>query len=209
MSYNTYFGASGGSTTVRRRLVPDMTTVIQWESEGDNVRQYQQRLVELELSEQQICDREIQPEDRGGDEGLPDDERLEGGRRGGPQSLKLIYSGDALDANGVRVGDKLSSASDTVTVSDVLTASMKRRTGAAGAEPIGGTGVPVRLFYKRRLRRGDGAGRSAVSAGERADGGRRGGQRHAVAAVRQQRGDGAQVARASADNSERQSAEYA
>ena len=42
----------------------------------------------------------------------------------GPQSLKLIYSGDALDANGVRVGDKLSSASDTVTVSDVLTAGM-------------------------------------------------------------------------------------
>ena len=42
----------------------------------------------------------------------------------GPQSLKLIYSNDALDANGVRVGDKLSSASDTVTVSDVLTAGM-------------------------------------------------------------------------------------
>ena len=30
------------------------------------------------LSEQQIWDRQIQPEDRGGDEGLPDDERLEG-----------------------------------------------------------------------------------------------------------------------------------
>ena len=47
VSYNAYFGASGGSTTVSPTAVPDMTTVIQWESEGDNVRQYQQRLVEL------------------------------------------------------------------------------------------------------------------------------------------------------------------
>ena len=47
VSYNAYFGASGGSTTVSTTAVPDMTTVIQWESEGDNVRQYQQRLVEL------------------------------------------------------------------------------------------------------------------------------------------------------------------
>ena len=49
---------------------------------------------------------------------------LEGGRRGGAAVPKVIYSGDALDANGVRAGDKLSSASDTVTVSDVLTAGM-------------------------------------------------------------------------------------
>ena len=139
MSYNTYFGASGGSTTVRRRAIADMTTVIQWESEGDNVRQYQQRLVELELSEQQICDREIQPEDRGGDEGLPDDERLEGGRRGGPQSLKLIYSGDALDANGVRVGDK---AVDCIGYRDgIRRADFVNIAAATGGGPIGGAGV--------------------------------------------------------------------
>ena len=33
VSYNAYFGASGGSTTVSPTAVPDMTTVIQWESE--------------------------------------------------------------------------------------------------------------------------------------------------------------------------------
>ena len=32
VSYNAYFGASGGSTTVSPTAVPDMTTVIQcWE----------------------------------------------------------------------------------------------------------------------------------------------------------------------------------
>ena len=103
------------------------------------------------LSEQQICDRQIQPEDRGGDEGLPDDERLEGGRRGGaavPQAdlfgrragrKRRARRGQAVERIGYRDGIRRADGGH------------ERRTGAAGAEPIGGTGVPVRLFYKRRL----------------------------------------------------------
>ena len=162
VSYNAYFGASGGSTTVSPTAVPDMTTVIQWESEGDNVRQYQQRLVELGYLNSKYVTGKFNQKTVEATKAFQTMNDLKVDGAAGPQSLKLIYSGDALDANGVRVRDKLSSASDTVTVSDVLTAGMS-----------------------------DVAGRSAVSAGERADGGRRGGQRHAVAAVRQQRGDGA------------------
>lgn len=127
VSYNAYFGssgngASGGTTTVAPTPVPDMTTVIQWESEGDNVRQYQQRLVELGYLDSKSVTGKFNQKTVEATKAFQTMNDLKVDGAAGPQSLKLIYSGDALDANGVRVGDKLGSASDTVTVSDVLTA---------------------------------------------------------------------------------------
>ena len=114
---------------------------------------------------------------------------------------------DELDANGVRVGDKLSSASDTVVVSDVLTAGMsgeqvrqvQSRLAALGylsASFISGaydeaTAQAVRQFQQANGLNADGAAGSATQS-----------RLYASNAVT------AQVARASADNSERQSAEY-
>ena len=107
----------------------------------------------------------------------------------------------------MRVGDKLSSASDTVTVSDVLTAGMsgeqvrqvQSRLAALGylsASFISGaydeaTAQAVRQFQQANGLRADGAAGSATQS-----------RLYASNAVT------AQVARASADNSERQSAEY-
>ena len=107
----------------------------------------------------------------------------------------------------MRVGDKLSSASDTVTVSDVLTAGMsgeqvrqvQSRLAALGylsASFINGaydeaTAQAVRQFQQANGLTADGAAGSATQS-----------RLYASNAVT------AQVARASADNSERQSAEY-
>ena len=107
----------------------------------------------------------------------------------------------------MRVGDKLSSASDTVTVSDVLTAGMsgeqvrqvQSRLAALGylsASFISGaydeaTAQAVRQFQQANGLTADGAAGSATQS-----------RLYASNAVT------AQVARASADNSERQSAEY-
>ena len=207
VSYNAYFGASGGSTTVSPTAVPDMTTVIQWESEGDNVRQYQQRLVELGYLNSKYVTGKFNQKTVEATKAFQTMNDLKVDGAAGPQSLKLIYSGDALDANGVRVGDKLSSASDTVTVSDVLTAGMsgeqvrqvQSRLAALGylsASFISGaydeaTAQAVRQFQQANGLTADGAAGSATQS-----------RLYASNAVT------AQVARASADNSERQSAEY-
>ena len=105
VSYNAYFGASGGSTTVSPTAVPDMTTVIQWESEGDNVRQYQQRLVELGYLNSKYVTGKFNQKTVEATKAFQTMNDLKVDGAAGPQSLKLIYSGDALDANGVRVGD--------------------------------------------------------------------------------------------------------
>ena len=207
VSYNAYFGASGGSTTVSPTAVPDMTTVIQWESEGDNVRQYQQRLVELGYLNSKYVTGKFNQKTVEATKAFQTMNDLKVDGAAGPQSLKLIYSGDALDANGVRVGDKLSNASDTVTVSDVLTAGMsgeqvrqvQSRLAALGylsASFISGaydeaTAQAVRQFQQANGLTADGAAGSATQS-----------RLYASNAVT------AQVARASADNSERQSAEY-
>ena len=207
VSYNAYFGASGGSTTVSPTAVPDMTTVIQWESEGDNVRQYQQRLVELGYLNSKYVTGKFNQKTVEATKAFQTMNDLKVDGAAGPQSLKLIYSGDALDANGVRVGDKLSSASDTVTVSAVLTAGMsgeqvrqvQSRLAALGylsASFISGaydeaTAQAVRQFQQANGLTADGAAGSATQS-----------RLYASNAVT------AQVARASADNSERQSAEY-
>lgn len=207
VSYNAYFGTSGGSTTVSPTAVPDMTTVIQWESEGDNVRQYQQRLVELGYLNSKYVTGKFNQKTVEATKAFQTMNDLKVDGAAGPQSLKLIYSNDALDANGVRVGDKLSSASDTVTVSDVLTAGMsgeqvrqvQSRLAALGylsASFISGaydeaTAQAVRQFQQANGLTADGAAGSATQS-----------RLYASNAVT------AQVARASADNSERQSAEY-
>ena len=211
VSYNEYFGSSGGTssgtTTATPTPVPDMTTVIQWASEGDNVRQYQQRLVELGYLDSKSVTGKFDQKTVDATKAFQTMNDLKVDGAAGPQSLKLIYSGDALDANGVRVGDKLGSASDTVTVSDVLTAGMsgeqvrqvQSRLAALGylsASFISGTyddatAQAVRQFQQANGLTADGTAGSATQS-----------RLYASGAVT------AQVAKASADNSERQSAEY-
>ena len=211
VSYNEYFGSSGGTssgtTTATPTPVPDMTTVIQWASEGDNVRQYQQRLVELGYLDSKSVTGKFDQKTVDATKAFQTMNDLKVDGAAGPQSLKLIYSNDALDANGVRVGDKLGSASDTVTVSDVLTAGMsgeqvrqvQSRLAALGylsASFISGTyddatAQAVRQFQQANGLTADGTAGSATQS-----------RLYASGAVT------AQVAKASADNSERQSAEY-
>ena len=211
VSYNEYFGSSGGTssgtTTATPTPVPDMTTVIQWASEGDNVRQYQQRLVELGYLDSKSVTGKFDQKTVDATKAFQTMNDLKVDGAAGPQSLKLIYSNDALDANGVRVGDKLGSASDTVAVSDVLTAGMsgeqvrqvQSRLAALGylsASFISGTyddatAQAVRQFQQANGLTADGTAGSATQS-----------RLYASGAVT------AQVAKASADNSERQSAEY-
>ena len=211
VSYSEYFGSSestsGGTTTVTPTAVPDMTTVIQWESEGDNVRQYQQRLVELGYLDSKSVTGKFNQKTVEATKAFQTMNDLKVDGAAGPQSLKLIYSNDALDANGVRVGDRLGSASDAVAVSDVLTAGMsgeqvrqvQSRLAALGylsASFISGTyddatAQAVRQFQQANGLTADGTAGSATQS-----------RLYASGAVT------AQVAKASADNSERQSAEY-
>ena len=124
-----YGGSSGGSSS--SGFVPSATAtpkpntdiVIQWESEGDDVRQYQQRLVELGyLSSKYVTGKFNQPTVEA-TKAFQTMNGLKVDGAAGPQSLKLIYSNDALNADGVRVGDLLMSSSGTG-VSEVLTAGM-------------------------------------------------------------------------------------
>ena len=124
-----YGGSSGGSpssgsspaATATPR--PNTDIVIQWESEGDDVRQYQQRLVELGyLSSKYVTGKFNQPTVEA-TKAFQTMNGLKVDGAAGPQSLKLIYSNDALNADGVRVGNLLMSSSGTG-VSEVLTAGM-------------------------------------------------------------------------------------
>ena len=214
VSYSAYFGSSGSESTgstggnyVEPTSVPDTTTVIQWESEGANVRQYQARLAELGYLNSKEVNGRFRQTTVDATKAFQRMNNLKVDGAAGPQSLKLIYSGDALDANGVRVGDKLGSASDTVTVSDVLTAGMsgeqvrqvQSRLAALGylsASFISGTyddatAQAVRQFQQANGLTADGTAGSATQS-----------RLYANNAVT------AQVAKASADNGERQSAEY-
>lgn len=214
MSYNAYFGssgngASGGTTTVAPTPVPDMTTVIQWESEGDNVRQYQQRLVELGYLDSKSVTGKFNQKTVEATKAFQTMNDLKVDGAAGPQSLKLIYSGDALDANGVRVGDKLGSASDTVTVSDVLTAGMSGEQVRQVQSRLAGTGATWSAsFISGTYDDATAQAVRAVSAGQRADGGRHGREAPRSHGLYANNAVTAQVAKASADNGERQSAEY-
>ena len=124
-----YGGSSGGSSSSGSSPAatatprPNTDIVIQWESEGDDVRQYQQRLVELGyLSSKYVTGKFNQPTVEA-TKAFQTMNGLKVDGAAGPQSLKLIYSNDALNADGVRAGDLLMSSSGTG-VSEVLTAGM-------------------------------------------------------------------------------------
>ncbi len=124
-----YGGSSGGSSSsgsvpsATATPKPNTDIVIQWESESDDVRQYQQRLVELGyLSSKYVTGKFNQPTVEA-TKAFQTMNGLKVDGAAGPQSLKLIYSNDALNADGVRVGDLLMSSSGTG-VSEVLTAGM-------------------------------------------------------------------------------------
>ena len=124
-----YGGSSGGSSSsgsvpsATATPRPNTDIVIQWESEGDDVRQYQQRLVELGyLNSKYVTGKFNQPTVEA-TKAFQTMNGLKVDGAAGPQSLKLIYSNDALNADGVRVGDLLMSSSGTG-VSEVLTAGM-------------------------------------------------------------------------------------
>ena len=124
-----YGGSSGGSSSSGSSPAatatprPNTDIVIQWESEGDDVRQYQQRLVELGyLNSKYVTGKFNQPTVEA-TKAFQTMNGLKVDGAAGPQSLKLIYSNDALNADGVRVGDLLMSSSGTG-VSEVLTAGM-------------------------------------------------------------------------------------
>ena len=108
VAYAEYFGGASEQETEKKpepTAVPDMETVIQWESEGENVRQYQQRLVELGyLSKKYVTGVFNQPTvDATKAFQRMNDLKVDGAA--GPQSLKLIYSDKALNASGDLPGD--------------------------------------------------------------------------------------------------------
>ena len=214
VTYSEYFGSgasSGGSTgssggTVSATPKPNTDIVIQWESEGEDVRQYQQRLVELGYLEQKYVTGKFNQQTVLATKAFQTMNDLKVDGAAGPQSLKLIYSDDALDANGVRAGSKTSQNTDTV-VSDVLTAGMSgeqvralqsrlAELGYLSSSFVSGvydaaTQQAVRQFQTANGLTADGAAGSATQS-----------RLYASGAVT------AQVARVSGDNSARQSEEY-
>lgn len=215
VAYDEYFGSGAGkdsgtasSAAATATPVPNTNIVIQWESEGDDVTQYQQRLVELGyLDKKYVTGKFNQPTvDATKAFQTMNDLKVDGAA--GPQSLKLIYSNDALDANGARYGDTLSSASDTNTiVADVLTAGMSgeqvrqvqsrlAELGYLSASFVSGvydtaTQQAVREFQSANGLTADGAAGSSTQSKLYATG---------VVTV--------QVARVAGDNTSRQSEEY-
>ena len=114
---------SGSTATPAPTREPNMDIVIQWESEGEDVRQYQERLVELGyLESRNVTGKFNQPTvDATKAFQTMNDLKVDGAA--GPESLKRIYSDDALNADGVRIGDMQGSTSVTM-VADVLSAGM-------------------------------------------------------------------------------------
>ena len=210
-AYGDYFGLPSVEDSgmqqpaVTATPKPNTNVVIQWESEGDDVKQYQQRLVELGyLQKKYVTGKFNQPTvDATKAFQRTNDLKVDGAA--GPESLKLIYSDDALNADGVRVRDLLMSASDPV--SEVLTAGMTgeqvRRVqsrlaelGYLSASFVNGvydsaTQQAVRQFQMANGLSSDGAAGSATQS-----------RLYASSAVT------AQVARIAGDNSARQNEEY-
>jgi len=209
-AYGDYFGKPSVDSAVQQPSAtatpkPNTNIVIQWESEGDDVKQYQQRLVDLGyLQKKYVTGKFNQPTvDATKAFQRTNDLKVDGAA--GPESLKLIYSNDALNADGGRVGDLLMSASDPV--SEVLTAGMTgeqvRRVqsrlselGYLSASFVNGvydsnTQQAIRRFQQANGLASDGAAGSATQS-----------RLYASSAVT------AQVARMAGDNSARQNEEY-
>ena len=207
-----YGGSSGGSSSSGSSPAatatprPNTDIVIQWESEGDDVRQYQQRLVELGyLSSKYVTGKFNQPTVEA-TKAFQTMNGLKVDGAAGPQSLKLIYSNDALNADGVRAGDLLMSSSGTG-VSEVLTAGMTgeqvrqvqsrlAELGYLSASFVNGvyddnTQQAIRRFQQANGLSADGAAGSATQS-----------RLYASGAVT------AQTARMAGDNTSRQTQEY-
>ena len=207
-----YGGSSGGSPSsgsspaATATPKPNTNIVIQWESEGDDVRQYQQRLVELGyLNSKYVTGKFNQPTVEA-TKAFQTMNGLKVDGAAGPQSLKLIYSNDALNADGVRAGDLLMSSSGTG-VSEVLTAGMTgeqvrqvqsrlAELGYLSASFVNGvyddnTQQAIRRFQQANGLSADGAAGSATQS-----------RLYASGAVT------AQTARMAGDNTSRQTQEY-
>ena len=132
VAYDAYFGSgassSGGASSSDAAAVeptpkPNTDIVIQWESEGDDVRQYQTRLVELGYLESKYVTGKFNQSTVNATKAFQTMNGLKVDGAAGPQSLRLIYSEDAIDAGGVRWGDHTSSAPGAA-LSEVLMAGM-------------------------------------------------------------------------------------
>ena len=214
VSYGEYFGgassgSTGGAASASPTAKPNTDIVIQWESEGDDVRAYQKRLVELGyLDSKNVTGKFNQPTVLA-TKAFQTQNGLKVDGAAGPQSLKLIYSDDALDVNGVRAGDRISSNSghQDAVVSEVLTAGMSgeqvrslqsrlSQLGYLSSSFVSGTydtatQQAVRQFQAANGLTADGAAGSATQS-----------QLYASGAV------AAQAARVAGDNTQRQSEEY-
>ena len=110
VAYGEYFGGSASQPEAAVPVPtakPNTDIVIQWASEGEDVRQYQERLRELGyLQSKYVTGTFNQPTvDATKEFQRKNDLKVDGAA--GPQSLKLIYSNDAINADGVRVGDTI------------------------------------------------------------------------------------------------------
>ncbi len=211
VAYESYFGGSSSSGSADVEIVvptpvPNTDIVIQWESEGEDVRQYQQRLYDLGYLESRYITGTFNQPTVDATKAFQTMNGLKVDGAAGPQSLKLIYSDDARNADGIRVGDLLVSSSDTQ-VSEVLTAGMTgeqvRRVqgrlaelGYLSASFVNGiyddaTQKAIRQFQQANGLSADGAAGSATQS-----------RLYASGAVT------AQVARMAGDNTPRQTEEY-
>lgn len=212
VAYSEYFGSGASGSTgssaaqAQPTAKPNTDIVIQWESEGEDVRQYQQRLVQLGYLDSKYVSGKFNQPTVEATKAFQTMNDLKVDGAAGPQSLKLIYSNDALDVNGARYGDTIGSLSDTV-VSDRLAVGMageevrqlQRRLSELGylsSSFVSGvydttTQQAVRQFQSANGLSADGEAGSATQS-----------RLYASSAVT------AQVARMAGDNTERQSEEY-
>ena len=210
VAYGNYFGggssSSGGSVSATATPVPNTNIVIQWESEGEDVRQYQARLHELGYLESKYITGKFNQPTVDATKRFQTMNGLKVDGAAGPQSLKLIYSDDALTVDGVRMDERVVGSSDAV-VSEVLTAGMtgeqvrqvQRRLSELGylsASFVNGvydnnTQQAIRQFQQANGLSADGAAGSATQS-----------RLYASGAVT------AQAVRMAADNTARQNEEY-
>jgi len=208
VAYGDHFGGtvnSGTAATPAPTAKPNTDIVIQWASEGEDVRQYQQRLYELGyLQKKNVTGTFNQPTvDATKEFQRKNDLKVDGAA--GPQSLKLIYSDDAINADGMRVGDTIG-YTDTA-VSEVLTAGMSGQQVRQVQSRLAALGYLSSSFISGVY---DDATQQAVRAFQSANGLAVDGQAgsatqsmlYASGAV------SAQVAKVQIDNSERQNEEY-
>ena len=210
VAYGSYFGGGSSSSGVivsaTATPVPNTDIVIQWESEGEDVRQYQARLHELGYLESKYITGKFNQPTVDATKRFQTMNGLKVDGAAGPQSLKLIYSDDALTVDGVRMDERVVGSSDAV-VSEVLTAGMtgeqvrqvQRRLSELGylsASFVNGvydnnTQQAIRQFQQANGLSADGAAGSATQS-----------RLYASGAVT------AQAVRMAADNTARQNEEY-